>query len=126
MSPQDFVIQYAQALRSQSWAAVDPLIHSDACVTFSNGAAHRGKAAVRVAYERNFAAIKNEDYRVSNVHWFLEGPDTAAYLFDFHWTGLVRGALASGAGRGTALLIKDDGVWRLLAEHLGPKPKSPA
>ena len=46
------------------WAAVEPLVHEDACVTFSNGAVHIGKAAVRKAYEANFSAIEDEEYRI--------------------------------------------------------------
>jgi len=96
------------------------LVHDDACVTFSNGTVHVGKAAVQRAFEGNFAAIKDEEYRISNIQWVHRGAEFAVYLFDFNWSGRVRGLPASGAGRGTSVLHRDDNGWRLLVEHLGP------
>ena len=72
MSPNEFVRDYERALATQTWEAVRPLIHQNATVTFSNGAVHKGKTAVRIAYENNFETIKNETYTVSNVHWVLD------------------------------------------------------
>lgn len=118
-TPDDFIPLYERALASQRWHAVDPLVHNDACVTFSNGTVHVGKAAVQGAFERNFAAIADEEYRISNVRWVHRGPEIAVYLFDFNWSGRIEGRPASGSGRGTSALHRDDAGWRLLAEHLG-------
>jgi ketosteroid isomerase-like protein len=116
----DFVRAYEEALASQKWALVEPLIHENACVTFSNGAVHIGKAAVRAAYEANFSAIEDEEYRISNVHWVRRGEDVSAYVFDFEWSGRIGGREAKGAGRGTSVLVKHGSGWQLVAEHLGP------
>jgi ketosteroid isomerase-like protein len=97
------------------------LIHSDACVTFSNGTVHKGRQEVRAAFERNFSSIRDEIYTISNVHWVMKSDRAAVYLFDFNWSGTINGKPASGAGRGTSVLIMDDGKWKLLVEHLGPK-----
>jgi ketosteroid isomerase-like protein len=99
---------------------VDPLVHDDACVTFSTGTVHFGKAAIQKAFEQNFEAIADEEYRISNVRWVRRGTDIAIYIFDFHWTGKIRGRSASGSGRGTCVLQRDVDGWRLLVEHLGP------
>jgi len=123
MSPTDFVREYERALATQTWDAVSPLIHQNATVTFSNGAVFKGKNAVRIAYENNFDAIKNEDYRVSNIHWVLETKNSATYTFDFQWAGMINGKAASGAGRGTTVLFRERDKWQLIAEHLGPYPK---
>lgn len=123
MSPRDFVEQYEAALATQDWNAVAPLISDDARVVFSDGSLHGGKDAIRTAYERNFAAIKSEVYRVENVHWLIETSDSAAYMFDFYWSGVIQGREASGSGRGTAVLARKDGRWVLVAEQLGPRPQ---
>ncbi len=118
---EDFIPLYEQAIATQDWAAVDPLIHENACVTFSTGTVHVGKPAVRRAFEQNFSAIADEEYRISNVHWVQRGADVAVYLFDFNWTGRINGRAASGSGRGTCVLRRTDEMgWRLLVEHLGP------
>ncbi|MEL6413393.1 MAG: nuclear transport factor 2 family protein [Pseudomonadota bacterium] len=123
MSPNEFVRDYERALATQTWEAVRPLIHQNATVTFSNGAVHKGKTTVRIAYENNFEKIKNETYTISNVHWVLETENSATYTFDFQWVGLINGKAASGAGRGTAVLVRMQDKWQLIAEHLGPCPK---
>ena len=121
MTPDNFIPQYEQALASQQWSQVAPLIHEDACVTFSTGAVHRGKAAVQQAYEGNFSAIEGEHYQMHNVHWVKQTSDVAVYLFDFTWSGRIGGREAAGSGRGTAVIIRDGDAWQLIAEHLGPK-----
>ena len=121
MTHEEFVQRYEHALSTQQWGAVEPLIHANACVTFSDGTVHQGKSAIRQAFEQNFLSIQNEQYRISNIHWIIQQPGMAVFLFDFHWTGLVDGRDASGSGRGTSVLVKSGVGWQLLAEHLGPR-----
>ena len=118
MTVEEFIVLYEEALATQRWAAVEPMIHENACVTFSTGTVHKGKQAVRSSFERNFAAIQGEEYRISNVHWIMRTPDFAVYLFEFQWTGRIDGRDAAGAGKGTSVLVRNGADWRLLAEHL--------
>ena len=122
MNPEDFIQAYEQALRTQDWKQVEPLVHSDVCVTFSNGSVHKGKDEVGRAFTRNFSLITDEVYSISNVHWVHKDNNTAVYLFDFHWTGIINDRQASGSGRGTSILVKENEQWKLLVEHLGPMP----
>ncbi len=121
MSHTDFIKQYEAALGTQDWTVVAPLISDDARVGFSNGALLAGKEAIRIAYERNFTTIRNEEYRIENVHWLLETPANAADMFDFRWLGFIEGQEASGSGRGTAVLVRQAERWVLIGEQLGPK-----
>lgn len=121
MTPETFIKAYEAALASQDWPQVDPLVHPDACVTFSSGAVHVGKTAVRHAFERNFRLIQDETYQIENVHWVMQGEATAVYLFTFRWSGLIHGKAARGAGTGSAVLVNGANGWQLLVEHLGPK-----
>ena len=121
MQSEEFIRAYEAALASQDWRQVEPLVHVDACVTFSNGIVHKGKAEVQKAFEYNFSLIQDEKYSIANVHWVMKNPETAAYLFEFSWSGIINGKPAQGAGRGTSVLIKANDRWQLLIEHLGPK-----
>ena len=121
MKPEEFIPAYEQALATQDWGRVEPLVHGDVCVTFSNGTVHKGKDQVRKAFERNFSLIENEVYSISNVHWGHKDDKTAVYLFDFQWSGMIDGKQANGAGSGTSVLINENGQWKLLVEHLGSK-----
>lgn len=119
MTPQQFITTYEQALASQNWSKVSPLIHPNACVTFSSGVVNKGKEAVKAAFERNFEMIKSEKYVVSNISWLLQNDSTAVYLFDFHWRGIINGNAVEGSGVGTSVLVKEGEKWLLLTEHLG-------
>jgi ketosteroid isomerase-like protein len=118
MTPEAFPAAYEAALRSQRWERVAPLMHDEACVTFSTGAVHRGKAAVQRAFEANFAAIENEDYLVTELVWCDRTADRASYTFRFAWSGRLAGQPASGNGLGTITLARCEDGWRLLAETL--------
>ena len=119
MTPQDFIKKYEQALATQQWHKVAPLIHEQACVTFTTGT-YKGKAEVQKVFEHNFAAIQDEQYHLSNLHWAFVDEHTAVCLYQFHWQGLINGQPASGAGRGTSVLVQQDNQWLLVSEHLGP------
>lgn len=121
MEPEGFIRAYERALATQDWGQVEPMINTNACVTFSNGTVHKGKAAVKKAFESNFSFIKDETYSMANVHWVLKSAETAVYLFEFQWSGIINGKPANGSGRGTSVLIKEGDRWLLLVEHLGPK-----
>lgn len=111
---------YEAALAQQSWQAVSPLIHEDAAVTFSDGGHFRGKEAVRQAFERNFAAIQDEQYAISDLYWVIKSAGFAVCTYSFRWSGLLKGQPAGGTGHGTSVMVNEDGRWLLLAEHLGP------
>lgn len=100
---------------------MEPLLHNDASITFSNGDVHMGKSEIKIAFAKNFLLIKNEEYLISNVKWLLKNESTAVYLFEFSWKGLVNGKLTGGNGLGTSVIINESGKWVLLTEHLGKK-----
>ena len=123
MEPEEFINQYEAALATQDWLSVSPLIHKDACVTFSSGQVFHGKKAVQSAFERNFTLIQDEHYAIADLHWAKKTADYAVCLYTFHWSGLIDEEPVSGAGRGTSVIVKQNGKWLLLAEHLGPIAK---
>jgi ketosteroid isomerase-like protein len=114
---------YEAALGTQEWALVEPLLHDDVCVTFSDGSVHRGKQAVGAAFSRNFELIEDEQYELSDVEWIAADPTHAVCVYRFRWSGRIDGKPASGGGRGTTVLKLEDGGWLVLVEHLGPEPR---
>lgn len=116
--PDAFPAAYEAALRSQRWERVAPLLHDEACVTFSTGAVHRGKAEVQQAFEHNFAAIENDNFHISELVWRERTAERATYTFRFAWSGRVGGQPAAGAGVGTITLVRRIDGWRLLEETL--------
>jgi ketosteroid isomerase-like protein len=120
MTAPDALRAYESALATQDWKYVEPLMHADVCVTFSDGSHFRGREEVRTAFERNFSLIEDEQYAIRSVHWIANDPCHAVCTYEFQWSGLIGGNPARGEGRGTSVLTNDDGTWLIVAEHLGP------
>ena len=121
-TPEGTLAAYGAALATQDWAQVAPLFHEDAVVTFSSGASFRGKDDIGAAFSRNFAAIADEEYALSDVEWVERPACHAVCTYRFAWSGVVDGRRTSGGGRATSVLRRDGETWLVLVEHLGPGP----
>jgi ketosteroid isomerase-like protein len=109
---------YIQAMNAHDLTTASAMITEGAVFLFSNETTHLGKAAILKAIEYNFGAIEDETFRISNLTWLVETDDVAACIYDFNWSGKFDGKPASGSGRGTALLKRDNGGWQIVNEHL--------
>ncbi|MFI4976518.1 MAG: YybH family protein [Caulobacterales bacterium] len=118
MSTDDFTQDLVAAMNGKDLEATMERIADDAVYFWSNGSAYFGKADIAVAMERNFDTIKNDTYHKVDVTWLAQSPDVAACAFKFEWTGEVDGKAVSGRGRGTSVLRRNDGQWRVVHEHL--------
>lgn len=117
--------QYEAAANRHDLKALLEMIADDAIFWFSDRSAHVGKDAIARAIQANFNAIKNEEYRITDLAWLAATDDLAVCVYEFRWSGEVSGKPASGGGRGTSLLRRIDGQWRLAHEHLSPGKKRP-
>ena len=76
----------------------------------------------RKCHQRSiFAAIQDEKYAITEVHWVKQIDQMAVCCYVFEWSGLINGQPAHGAGRGTSVIVKEGEEWLLLSEHLGAK-----
>ncbi|MFM2484989.1 nuclear transport factor 2 family protein [Celerinatantimonas yamalensis] len=119
MTPQEILKKYELALASQDWKSVEPLMHENVCVTFSNGT-FKGLKEVEGVFISNFASIQDEEYKISNLHWAYISDTEAVCLYDFNWKGIIEGEMCSGGGRGTSVLVRENNQWKIITEHLGP------
>lgn len=118
MTASEFMREYEAATRAHDLERTLGLIDENAVYWFSDGASHRGKDAIARALQSNFDAIKVEDYRIGDLVWLIESPECAACTYRFEWSGIVAGSPASGSGRGTSVLARQDGSWVVIHEHL--------
>lgn len=112
-----FMHRYEQATNRHDFGELVPLIAEDATYWFTEGSYH-GTAEIREAVERTFATILDEVYRIDELEWVAITDGFAVCRYRFCWTGLVDGKPASGQGRGTNVVTKQNGAWKMLHEHL--------
>jgi ketosteroid isomerase-like protein len=112
-----FMAQYERANNSHDIDRVLPMIAEDATYWFSDGS-YEGLGEIRGAIERTFAAIQDEVYEISDLKWVVLASEHAVCQYRFSWWGVVNGQLRSGRGRGTNVVVRQDGGWKMQHEHL--------
>ncbi len=112
-----FMRAYEAANNSHAIGRVLPFVAEDATYWFSDGS-YEGIDRITAAIKRTFATILDEVYEVRGLEWPVLSADVAVCRYRFAWTGLVAGERQSGQGRGTNVIVRRDGVWRMLHEHL--------
>lgn len=117
-TPAEFMQAYESVLNTHDLEATLTLIEGDAVFFFSNQTAHVGKQAIGEAIGRNFQLIEDETFTLANLSWLAQTEKVAVCVYDFSWSGMIRGEPASGTGRGTTLLRRSEDGWKVLHEHL--------
>lgn len=112
-----FLRAYERATNSHEISRLEPLIAPEAVYWFTDGS-HHGRGAVLAAIAATFATIREETYRIEDVEWIAREGAYAVCRYRFSWSGIVDGVPKSGGGRGTNVLVRADGSWRMLHEHL--------
>ena len=118
MTPDQFMREYETSGRVGGVEHTLRLIDDDAVYWFSDGTSHTGKPAIERAVRRNFDAIRDETYRISDLVWVAQSSDVAVCVYRFDWSGLIGGKPASGTGRGTSVLARRADSWVVVHEHL--------
>jgi len=63
---------------------------------------------------------QDEKYSIFDLYWVRKAGQYAVCIYTFGWQGMVNGKPVGGSGRGTSMIVKENGKWSLLTEHLGP------
>jgi ketosteroid isomerase-like protein len=118
LTAEAFIEQYERTTNTHNLEATLSLIDEEAIYLFSNGTVHVGKEAIKSAIGRNFEAIQDEEYSITNLTWVAKTQELAVCVYDFAWSGMVNGETASGSGRGTSVLKRWGKSWKVVHEHL--------
>lgn len=117
MNPRELLAEYERRLSEHRFDAVAPFISANAVFWFNDGS-YSGLAAIRAAFERTFAAFPLERYWLEDVQWIASDTVAAACVYRFRWMATNGGRQVSGGGRGTCVLRRENGVWKIVHEHL--------
>ncbi|WOO41386.1 glyoxalase superfamily protein [Rubellicoccus peritrichatus] len=124
-SPEALLREYESQLTLQDWKAVECMIHDQAVFIFTERT-YRGKKAIAQAFQKTFSLIQDETYSIENLNWLAKTDSMACCEYIYKWTGLIDGQKASGEGRGSSVLVREDDKWLIIEEHLGPKGRNEA
>ncbi|PKR87337.1 DUF4440 domain-containing protein [Pleomorphomonas diazotrophica] len=113
---------YEAKLAGRRFDEVAPLLSAEAVFWFTDGT-HRGIDAIRAAFEDTWRTLQNEVYWLEDVDWIAVGDTAASCTYRFRWTADIDGTACAGEGRGTTVLRKEGGEWKIVHEHLSRFPK---
>ena len=121
MSARSLLEQYEKQINTHDFKDVSTFISEDAIFWFSNGS-YEGISAIKAAFEKTWALIQEETYWLSDIKWLSDNLESAACVYTFHWKGKISGNMREGSGRGTSVLQKQNGGWKIVHEHLSNFP----
>jgi ketosteroid isomerase-like protein len=113
-----FMQAYVDASNSYDFANVSDLIHPQAVFRFTSGD-NVGIEAIQAAFERTWAYdVEDEAYELSDVQVVHTDVDTAVVTFRYHWSGVGPRGPFRVDGRGTSIVVRDNGALKVMVEHL--------
>ena len=116
----DFLHQFEKLAGEKDFDLLVPYIHKDAVFRFNDGD-HFGLQQVRQAFEEtwaNSAAIQQEQFYLTDIVVVSTDATTATATYTYHWEGVYEGKTFHIKGRGTRVLVQEDGVLQIKLEHL--------
>lgn len=119
-SAEQVLALYRERINEHDFDRLRPLISPDAVFWFGDGS-HVGIDAVRVAFEKTWAQLADETYRLDDLVWIARG-GVAVCLYSFHWRASEAGQPVAGQGPGTSILARSAAGWQIVHEHLSANP----
>lgn len=112
-----FIKQYVDATNSHDFANVRPLLLPGAVYWF-NKQDKQGTAVIQAYFEDTWRKLPDEVYGIENVKWLSIDENSATCIYDYTYRGHFNGKAVQGRGRGTTVLVRQGGQWRIAHEHL--------
>ena len=112
-----FLKAYVDATNSHDFANVQPLLLPEAVYWFNQNESE-GIDAIKVNFERTWSYLPDEVYGIEKIKWLSIDKKSATCVYEYTYQGTHEGKSVKGRGRGTSVLVKQNGKWRVAHEHL--------
>lgn len=125
----DSVVQFLnhfEALAAkEDFSLIRDLIDEHAFFRFNDGD-FVGRAAIQAAFEKTWRgdpSVKKARFYLSDIVVLSTDRATATATYTYHWEGSQGGREFKIQGRGTRVLVREGGQFRIVHEHLSRFPK---
>ncbi len=115
--PANHMKLYEEKINQRRFEEIEPLISKEA-VFWSGAGTYSGIDAIREAFEASWEHVRNETYRIDTLNWVAIDETVATCTYRFGWRADIGAMAFEGNGRGTAILHKEEGGWKIVHEHL--------
>jgi ketosteroid isomerase-like protein len=121
----EFLNRFEQIAEQEDFNKIEAMIHENAFFRFNDGD-FVGRQAVRGAFEKTWkgsSGVKKERFYLSDIVVLSTDHSTATATYTYNWEGMQEGRSFRVQGRGTRVLVKEQGRLQIIHEHLSRFPK---
>jgi len=111
--------------REKNFDLLEDMVHDDAFFRFNDGD-FVGKQAVRGAFEKTWkgsAGVSDERFYLTDIEVLNVDGRSASATYTYNWEGSMNGHAFRIQGRGTRVLVLENGRLQMIHEHLSAYPK---
>ena len=74
---------------------------------------------IKSIFEKTWNSLPDEVYTFEEVKWLSITTINAVCIYNYNWKGTNNnGITVKGSGKGTNVLVKQHGTWKIILEHL--------
>ena len=120
-----FLNEFEAIAEKENFDLIQDMIHDKAFFRFNDGD-FSGKQAVRAAFEKTWKSsgnVKKVRFYLTNIEVLTVDATSATATYTYNWEGIMDGKSFRVQGRGTRVLIVQDGRVQIIHEHLSRYPK---
>ncbi|MBL8348119.1 MAG: nuclear transport factor 2 family protein [Rubrivivax sp.] len=121
----EFLNHFEALAAQEDFSLISALIDERAFFRFNDGD-FVGRAAIQAAFEKTWRAdptVKKARFYLSDIVVLSTDRRTATATYTYHWEGSQGAREFKIQGRGTRVLLREGGQFRILHEHLSRFPK---
>jgi len=120
-----FLHQFDGLADKKDFSLISDMIHERAFFRFNDGDSV-GRQAVKVAFERTWQGgsnVQNERFFLTDIVVLSTDAASATATYTYNWEGVREGRQIHVQGRGTRVLVRQQGRLQIIHEHLSRFPK---
>ena len=112
-----FIQRYVAATNSHNFENVRPMLQPEAVYWF-NKKESKGLPEIEVSFNESWKYLPDEVYGIKDITWLSVDKRSATCIYTYTYQGTHNGKAVQGKGRGTTILVKENGNWQIAHEHL--------
>ena len=120
-----FLNHFEELAEKENFDLIQDMVHENAFFRFNDGD-FVGRAAVRGAFEKTWkggATVKKDRFFLSDIVVLSTDAASATAIYTYHWEGTSEESAFRIQGRGTRVLVREQGRLQIIHEHLSRFPK---
>lgn len=119
-----FLNRFEEIAAKENFDLIQDMVHDHAFFRFNDGD-FKGKAAVRGAFEKTWkgsANVRKERFYLTDIDVLSVDARSATATYTYNWEGAMDGQSIRIQGRGTRVLVVENGRIEIIHEHLSRLP----